>query len=172
MPLSATEKSQVASSCRTAEIRTTGGCSPRNLMALLTRFWNSDVSSENSARTVGSSVVSMTAPDFLYLARQVHPGLGEGAGAGHQDRRALEPPDPAEGQQVVDQRLHPLGAVHGVLDVLVRPGVELADIAALEQLAEARHLAQRLLEVVRGHVGELLELGYWTAPGQGREPRG
>ena len=32
-------------------------------------------------------------------------------------------------------------------------------VAALEQLAEARDLAQRLLEVVRGDVGELLELG-------------
>ena len=32
-------------------------------------------------------------------------------------------------------------------------------VAVLEQLAEARHLAQRLLEVVRGDVGELLELG-------------
>ena len=37
--------------------------------------------------------------------------------------------------------------------------VELALVALLEQLAEARHLAQRLLQVVRGDVGELLELG-------------
>ena len=37
--------------------------------------------------------------------------------------------------------------------------VELARVAALEHLAEARDLAQRLLEVVRGDVGELLELG-------------
>ena len=32
-------------------------------------------------------------------------------------------------------------------------------VAPLQQLAEARHLAQRLLQVVRGDVGELLELG-------------
>ena len=32
-------------------------------------------------------------------------------------------------------------------------------VAALQQLAEARHLAQRLLQVVRGDVGELLEVG-------------
>ena len=69
------------------------------------------------------------------------------------------PADPAEGQQVVDERLHPLGAVHGELDVLVSPGVELADVPALQQLAEARDLAQRLLQVVRGYVGELLKLG-------------
>ena len=37
--------------------------------------------------------------------------------------------------------------------------VELALVAALEHLAEARDLAQRLLQVVRGDVGELLELG-------------
>ena len=64
-----------------------------------------------------------------------------------------------EGEQVVDQHLHPLGAVAGELDVLVGALVELAGVAALQQLAEARHLAQRLLQVVRGDVGELLEVG-------------
>ena len=44
------------------------------------------------------------------------------------------------------------------LDVLVGPLVELVGVAHLQQLAEARHLAQRLLEVVGRHVGELLEV--------------
>ena len=70
----------------------------------------------------------------------------------------LHPPDPRERQQVVDQVLHALGAVHGEPDVLVRARVELAAVALLEQLAERRDLAQRLLEVVRGDVRELLEL--------------
>ena len=42
---------------------------------------------------------------------------------------------------------------------LVGALVELALVALLEHLAEARHLAQRLLQVVRGDVGELLQLG-------------
>ena len=69
-----------------------------------------------------------------------------------------EPADPGERQQVVDQPLHPLRAVDREGDVLVGPLVELAGVAALQQLAEAGHLAQRLLQVVRGHVGELLQV--------------
>ena len=73
--------------------------------------------------------------------------------------RALDAPDAREGEQVVDQRLHALGAVDGEGDVLLAALVELSRVAALEHLAEARDLAQRLLEVVGGDVGELLELG-------------
>ena len=72
--------------------------------------------------------------------------------------------DTAEGEQVVDQQLHALGAVDGEGDVLVGALVELAAVALLEQLAEARHLAQRLLQVVRRDVGELLEVG--VGPGE------
>ena len=68
-------------------------------------------------------------------------------------------PDAREGEQVVDQLLHPLGAVDGERDVLVAALVELALVALLEHLAEARDLAQRLLQVVRRDVRELLELG-------------
>ena len=73
--------------------------------------------------------------------------------------RLLEPPHAREREQVVDQVLHPPRAVDGEADVLVGALVELAAVALLEQLAEARDLAQRLLQVVRGDVGELLELG-------------
>jgi hypothetical protein len=47
---------------------------------------------------------------------------------------------------------------HRELDVLVGPLVELPAVAALQQLAEAGDLAQRLLQVVAGHVGELLQV--------------
>ena len=91
--------------------------------------------------------------------------------------RSLRAADPRERQQVVDEVLHPLGAVDRVVDVLVGPLVELVGVALLQQLAEARHLAQRLLQVVGGDVGELLEVGVGPGqvvglPGQvGRTPR-
>ena len=66
--------------------------------------------------------------------------------------------DPGERQQVVDEGLHPSGPVHREPDVLVGPRVELVLVARLEELDEARHLAEGLLEVVGGHVGELLQL--------------
>ncbi len=75
------------------------------------------------------------------------------------DPDLVPPADAGEGQQVVDQPLHPLGAVHGEVDVLPAAVVELVGVALLQELAERRDLAQRLLQVVRGDVGELLELG-------------
>lgn len=104
------------------------------------------------------------------------PGLDHGAGlldlggqgrlrggkrsvAGHGPEVRRRPADAAEREQVVDQHLHPLGSVHGEVDVLVGPLVELAAVAALQQLAEAGDLPQRFLEVVRGDVRELLEFG-------------
>lgn len=69
---------------------------------------------------------------------------------------------PGEVEEVVDQGLHPVGAVDGYGDVLVRLGVELPSVAPLEQLREAGDLAQRLLQVVGGHVRELLQLGVGT----------
>ena len=67
--------------------------------------------------------------------------------------------DARQRQQVGDQRLHPLGAVDGEADVLPRLVVELRSVLALEQLAEVGDLAQRFGQVVRGDVGELLEVG-------------
>ena len=71
----------------------------------------------------------------------------------------MDAADAGEVQQVVDQHLHAVGAVDREVDVLVGPFVELPAVAALEQLGEAGHLAQRFLEVVRGDVRELLQLG-------------
>ena len=57
----------------------------------------------------------------------------------------------------------PLGPVDREVDVLPAALVELVAVPLLQQLAERGHLAQRLLQVVRGHVGELLELGVGPA---------
>ena len=71
-------------------------------------------------------------------------------------------------QQATDERLHALGALDGVGDVFV--GL-LIDDGALEPLLEQLHVggdhAQWLLQVVRGHVCELLQLGV-GAPQLGR----
>src|SRR3954453_4937600 len=72
--------------------------------------------------------------------------------------RQLAPPDAPERDPAVDQVLHPPRPVDGEFDVGVGALVELPAVALLQQLAEARDLAQRLLQVVRRHVGELLEL--------------
>src|SRR2546423_860188 len=90
---------------------------------------------------------------------QVRQGPVEGLVAVDRHENLGGPADPGEGQQVVDQRLHALGAVDGELDVLIGPLVELALVAALEELAEAGHLPERLLEVMGGDVGELLQVG-------------
>lgn len=71
----------------------------------------------------------------------------------------VHPAHTGEGQQVVDEHLHAVGAVDGEGDVLVGALVELLAVAPLEELGEAGDLAQGLLEVVRGDVGELLQFG-------------
>jgi hypothetical protein len=57
-----------------------------------------------------------------------------------------------------------LRAVHGEADVLLGLVVELIGVLTLEQLTEVGDLAQRLGQVVRGDVGELLEVG--IGPGE------
>ena len=136
-----------------------GGLPPLNFSALLSRFWNTAVSSGSSASTSGRCPVSTVAPVSSIAVARLFLAWASAASLDTSDGLARGPAHPAVLEQVVDQRLHPLGAVHGELDVLVGPGVQLARVAALQQLGEARHLAQRLLQVVRGDVGELLELG-------------
>ena len=63
------------------------------------------------------------------------------------------------GQQVVDQHLHPPCAVDGEIDEIVGVRVELALVVPLQKLAVAGHHPQRLLQIVRGHVGKLFEFG-------------
>src|SRR5690606_25778613 len=67
--------------------------------------------------------------------------------------------DAGVGEEVLDEDLHPLRPVDGVGDVLVGGFVELALVAALEELEERGDHPERLLQVVARDVGELLELG-------------
>ena len=50
------------------------------------------------------------------------------------------------------------GAIHRIADELVGVGIELLVVAPLHKLQVAGDHAQRLLQVMRGHVSELLEL--------------
>ena len=150
----------VGSRVRSHDSRTRGGASPRNLMALANRFCSSAVSSERSPRTCGSgpSMVTLRA-GLLDRRAEVGHGVGRDLVHGHDLLLGAHAPDAREREQVVDQHLHALGAVDGELDVLVGALVQLALVAVLEHPGEARDLAQRLLQVVRRDVGELLQLG-------------
>ena len=61
-------------------------------------------------------------------------------------------------QQPVDQRLHPRGGALHPLEALAAGVVELVAALHLQAVAEGADLPQRLLQIVRGHVGELLQL--------------
>ena len=81
----------------------------------------------------------------------------EDLGAISRPERLGARPDPRVGQQIVDQRLHPGGAFHRERNELASIGVELILVAALQQLGVAGDHAQRLLQVMRGHGGELFQ---------------
>ncbi len=66
--------------------------------------------------------------------------------------------DPRVREQVLDHLLHLLRAVDDEVDVPVGPLVDLALVPPLQELGEARDRPERLLQVVRGDVRELLEL--------------
>ena len=75
----------------------------------------------------------------------------------HLGGRHARAPDARQGQQVVDEFLHPRRTVDGEVDVAVSALVQLAAVPLLQHLAERRDLAEWLLQIVRGHVGELLQ---------------
>src|SRR5260221_3708868 len=79
----------------------------------------------------------------------------------HLDRQELlaAGADARVGKQVLDQLLHARGDLDHEAHDLLGVAVEPVAVATLYQLRIARHHAQRLLQVVRGDVGELLELG-------------
>src|SRR5580692_632903 len=62
-------------------------------------------------------------------------------------------------QQVFNQVLHPPRPIHGEGDKLVGVRVELAFVALRQQLRITGDHAQWFLQIVRGHIGELLQLG-------------
>ena len=66
--------------------------------------------------------------------------------------------DAGEREQVAHQRLHPGRRVGHEVDVLLAFVVEVLALLVREQGAERPDLAQRLLQVVGGDVGELFQL--------------
>src|ERR1035438_9950995 len=65
-------------------------------------------------------------------------------------------------QQILDQSLHSGGALHGIGDKLPSVVVQLGVVPLRQELGEIGDHAQRLLKVVGGYVGELLQLGVGT----------
>lgn len=84
--------------------------------------------------------------------------LGQNRPAIARLKRLAARTDPRVGQQILDERLHPPDAINRVGDQLVGPGIELALVALLEYLHAPAHGPQRLLQVVGGNVGELLQV--------------
>ena len=160
IPLSVQREAPEARRRARPRTRRAAAPSPRNLIALAIRFWNTAVSSPASPATAGQAVGDHLAARLLAArsASRAARLLDELARRRRARAARVMPADARELEQVVDQLLHPLGAVDRELDVAVGALVELARVAALEHLREARDLAQRLLQVVRGDVGELLEL--------------
>jgi hypothetical protein len=64
--------------------------------------------------------------------------------------------DAGKCEEIVDERLHPLAAIHGEVDELAGFVVQLAGVTLGKQLGEAGNGAEGFLEIVRSDVGELL----------------
>jgi hypothetical protein len=62
------------------------------------------------------------------------------------------------GEQILDQLLHALGAVERKFDVFLGLFVARAFVVLGQQLGVGRDHAQRLLQVVRGNIGELRQI--------------
>ena len=105
-------------------------------------------------REIGVDDLGLAFADRHFEIGQRLPKDGHGVGRGQ--FRPLGA-DPRIGQQVVDQPLHPVCAVHREVDVLVGALVELSIVAASQEGDVARYHAERFLEVVGGDVGELLQ---------------
>ena len=55
--------------------------------------------------------------------------------------------------------MHAVGAVHGEANKLIGILVQLPPVALGQELGKAGHHAQGFLEVMGGHIGELLQFG-------------
>ena len=134
----------------------------RRFAAELQRVADKVLEQLGQLRGVGPDGRQFTMCDFgscLLDARvEVVQGLPERRAGVGRHRFPAASAHPCVSQQVLDQSLHPLGAIHGVLDERVGLRVQLIRILLLKQLHEAAHRPQRLLEVVRGHGGELLQV--------------
>ncbi len=169
MPLSWQVNSHMPLLMRGGDLMTGGASTRRNLIELPIRFANSWISKVRSPGTIGQPVDGDRR--VAVLDRRFKLGDRLTGDLVEVDRPEVGPglADPRECQQVVDQPLHALGAVDRVGDVLLGALVELLGVPGLEHLAEARHFAKRLLQVVRGDVGELLEIPVGTLEFRGLE---
>ncbi len=68
-------------------------------------------------------------------------------------------PHPRELQQVIDQPAHPLGPINREIDELGGLLVEAFLVAPFQQLDITGHHAERLTQVVGGHIGKVRQLG-------------
>ena len=105
----------------------------------------------------------ISAPDSLDRARDILDGQIEHPVEFDLGMGDVEPADAGERQQVVDEHLHAFGSVDGEPDVFGATLVELIAVSPFQELAERNHLAQRFLQIVRRHVGELLQFGVGSA---------
>ena len=159
IPLSATTISASSALARLPTV--TCGATPGavNLIALPSRLWKTRCSWPGSARS------DRQLADLDRRAALGHRGAQVPQRAGHELARvdALDAqvgrPGAGVEQQVVDHALHALDAVDRVGDELPRAVVEPVAVLALEQRHEPGDRAQRLGQVVRGDVGEGLEVG-------------
>src|SRR5581483_526162 len=71
-------------------------------------------------------------------------------------------PNPGKRQQIFEQRLHASCALDGIADVAVRGVVELPAVTFREQLGICGDHSQRLLQIMRGDISELLEIAIRT----------
>ena len=112
---------------RSAARRTTGGSAPWNLTALAIRFPNSETSSVRSPRTARQRAGRDRRPALPQQAARARRWPRRATSSSSTVRaRLAAAADAREGEQVVDERLHALGAVDRELDVLVCTLVELA----------------------------------------------
>ncbi len=166
MPLSDTVNNQCRSRRRCPGSQSMTMCGGHTVAAELHRVADQVLPQHRQQRRIAhdraaaaSAGRSITAPDSSIAVDRLPSAVSSVASRSTSVCGGVEPPDPGERQQVVDQDLHALGAVDGETDVLGAALVELVAVALLQQLAERRDLAQRLLQIVRRDVGELLEFG-------------
>ncbi len=67
--------------------------------------------------------------------------------------------DAGIGEQILDKLLHALGALDGIGDVFLGLLVDFALVMLGQQFSVARDHAQRLLQVMRRDISELLQIG-------------
>ncbi len=160
MPLSWTAKRQPCPQSR-GRRRGPRRSAPRNLIALPTRFWNSWISCISSRHDGRELVVGhdrRRSPRWrrLRFVQRLAAERPRSTSVGR--ARCPGVPTREKVSRSWIRRCMRLRAVDREADELVGVGVELALVAPAQQLRVARHHAQRLLQVVRGDVGELLEL--------------